>query len=75
MNEIYDIRHQLIVHSFLANLENCEDLKRMIPRICHDETTIPEENLRELVRIFNQHASDQTPQREIVKIRKLYKFL
>jgi len=27
LNEIYDIRHQLIVHSFLANLENREDLK------------------------------------------------
>ena len=75
MNKIYDIRHEVIVYSFSANLENREDLKRMIPRICHEETIIPEENLRELIRIFNQHTSDQTPQREFVKIRKLYKFL
>jgi len=47
----------------------------MIPRICHEETIIPEENLRELIRIFNQHTSDQTPQREIVQITNLYKYL
>jgi len=75
LNKIYDIRHEVIVYSFSANLENREDLKRMIPRICHEETIIPEENLRELIRIFNKHTSDQTPQRESVKIRKLYKFL
>jgi len=68
LNEVYDIRHKVIVNSFLANPENRGDLKRMIPRICHEETIIPEENLRELIRMFNQHTSDQTPQREIVKI-------
>jgi len=75
LNEIYDIRHTVIVHSFLANPENRGDLKRMIPRICHEEAIIPEENLRELIRIFNQHTSDQTSQRKIFKIKQLYKFL
>jgi len=75
LNKIYDIRLAVIVNSFLANPENREDLKRVIPRICHEETIIPEENLRELIRIFNQHTSDQTPQRKIFKIRKLYKFI
>ena len=71
---IYDRRQQLILSCFLANRENRSDLKRMIPRICHEETIIPEENLRELIIIFNQHTIDQTHQREIVKIKKLYKF-
>jgi len=75
LNMIYDRRHQLIVSCFLANPENRWDLKRMIPRICHEETIIPEENLREFIIIFNQHTSDQTPQREIVKIKQLYKFI
>jgi len=48
LNMIYDRRHQLIVSCFLANPENRRDLKRMMPRICHEETIIPEENLREL---------------------------
>ena len=73
LNKIYDRRHEVIVHSFLTTLENREDLKRVIPRICHEETIIPEENLRELIRIFNR-ARYPTPQWEIVKIRKLYKF-
>jgi len=68
LNKIYDRRHEVIVNSFSVNLENLGDLKRMIPRICHEETIIPEEKLRELIIIFNQHTSDQTPQREIVKI-------
>ena len=74
LNEIYDIRHTVIVNRFLANPENRGDLKRMIPRICHEETIISEENIKELIRIFNQHTSDQTSQREIFKIKKLYEF-
>jgi len=47
----------------------------MIPKICHEEAILPEENLREPIRIFNQHTSDQTSQRKIFKIKQLYKFL
>ena len=68
LNKIYDRRHEVIVNSFSVNLENLGDLKRMIPRICHEETIIPDKKLRELIKIFNQHISDQTPQREIIKI-------
>jgi len=74
--KIYDRRHQLIVSCFLANTEGVSRLKEMIPLICHEETVIPEENLRELFTIFNNRPSrNQTFRREIVKIRHLHKFL
>jgi len=50
----------------------------MIPRICHEETTTPKENLRELFTTFNRPrflTRNQTFQMEIVKIRTFYKFL
>jgi len=48
LNNIYDRRHEVIVNSFSVNLESLGDLKRMMPRTCHEETLIPEENLRDL---------------------------
>ena len=75
MNKIYDRRHEVIVSCFSANPEGVSRLKEIIPRICHEETIIPEENLRERFTIFNRPTRNQTIRREIVKIRKLYKFL
>ena len=42
LNNVYNRRHEVIANSFSVNLENLVDLKRMIPRLCHDETIIPE---------------------------------
>ena len=59
LNKIYYRRREVIVNSFLANPENRRVSKRMIPRICHEETIIPEKNLRELIIIFNQPRLDR----------------
>jgi len=53
LNKIYDRRHEVIASCFSANPEGVSRLKEIIPRICHEETIIPEENLRELFTIFN----------------------
>jgi len=74
LNMIYNRRHEVIISCFSANPEGVSRLKDIIPRICHEETIIPEENLRELFTIFNR-PRNQTIRREIVEIRKLYKFL
>ena len=52
LNKIYDKRHEIIIHYFSAHPEGVSSLKEIIPRICHEETIIPEENLRELITIF-----------------------
>jgi len=75
LNKIYDRRHEVIVSCFSANPEGVSRLKEIIPCICHEETLIPEENLRELFIVLNRPTRNQTIRREIVKIRKLYKFL
>jgi len=77
LNKIYDRRHKVIVYSFLTTPEGASRLKEIMPRVCQEGSIIPEENLRELIRIFNRtrFARNQTYQREIVKIRTLYKFL
>jgi len=43
----------VIASCFSGNPEGVSRLKEIIPRICHEETIIPEENLRELFTIFN----------------------
>jgi len=63
---------------FFSKCRRLSRLKEIIPHICHEETIIPEKNLRELIIIFNQprfFTRNQTFQREFVKIRELYKFL
>jgi len=76
--KIYDKRLEVIVNSFSTIPEGASRLKEIIPRKCHQETIIPEENLRELFIIFNRPrflTRNQTFQMEIVKIRELYKFI
>ena len=78
LNKIYYRRLEMIVSCFSTNPEGASRLKEMIPRICHEETITPEENLRELFTIFNRPrflTRIQTFQMEIVKITKFYKFL
>jgi len=52
LNMIYNRKHNLIVSCLSTNPEGVSILKEIIPRICHEETIIPEENLRELSTIF-----------------------
>jgi len=78
LNKIYDKRLEVIVNSLSTNPEGVSILKEVIPRICHEETIIPEENLRELFTIFKRPiflTRNQTFQRKIVKIRELHNFI
>jgi len=72
LEEIYERRHELILSRFIAAPENISTLERMIPRLCHSDTKISEENLRELSEIFNEpiFTGYRTFLDEIVKIKK-----
>lgn len=69
-NYIYDKRHKVVANSFSVNPEDVSRLKEIITRTCHEQTIIPEENIRELQRIFNR-TRNQTM--EIVEMKNCIK--
>jgi len=75
LNRIYDKIHEVIMSCFSATSENIARLERLIPRICHEETTIPEDKCQELVNSFLPRNIDSGTTRTNCRNEKLYKFL